>query len=216
MNVLCKLAKMTSRNEYMYEGATCKRCGVVMGGRFDGIGWDRPAEIYAGTYTGLCDKCMYEKDYTVKEYGCDAKLISVPPDCPSWRRNRKEFIAYSDCETCKGSSWVWKRSGAWGERYKAQCETCWRKYYDHPRRMFRRKYIEAERLNIVELMDMGFNAEAKTLGLKVKLVGTMLKNYSDDLESDVQFLTLREKYVKLYSELTNKLREFVDREYPEP
>lgn len=78
---------------------TCKACGKVLNA--DG---GHPAELYAGTYTGLCYGCERAGTYVVpdSELPDGARRVSWPPACPSWRRDRTEHWAYPDCEDCKG------------------------------------------------------------------------------------------------------------------
>lgn len=203
---------MTNRNAFMAVGATCKRCGVVMGGNFDGIGWDRPAEIYAGTATGLCDKCMRESDYVLETFEDGAKRVSVAPTCPSWRRDRTTHIAYDNCPECGGKGYT-RSSGTWGSS-NASCKTCYDRYVSYPKRKFRRLYLALERENIIDYIESEFNAEAKTLRLTCRLKRTMITKYKDEMENDVFFVNLRQKYVNMYDKLVSQLNDFVDKEYP--
>lgn len=77
----------------------CKACGKVLNA--DG---NHPAELYAGTFTGLCYSCERGGPYVVpgSELPDGARLVSHPPACPSWRRDRTEHWAYPDCEDCGG------------------------------------------------------------------------------------------------------------------
>jgi hypothetical protein len=106
----------------------CIRCGVKLNA--DG---GHPAEIYAGTYNGLCYPCTSAGPFIVCISELDgAQDVSWPPHCPSWRRSRETFFGYPDCETCKGAGAtrgyghhtpVWKR-----------CESCSSRYHGHPLR----------------------------------------------------------------------------------
>jgi len=109
----------------------CKRCGKPLNA--DG---GHPAELYAGTYTGLCTQCQNTGPYVVKEYGADgAQRISYPPHCPAWRRDREEFIAYPDCRECGGTGRIyvdrgWKHGGP----YYRPCDRCLDRFRGHPGR----------------------------------------------------------------------------------
>jgi hypothetical protein len=100
---------------------TCKACGKVLNA--DG---GHPAELYAGTYTGLCYGCERAGTYVVpdSELPDGARRISWPPACPSWRRDRTEHWAYPDCEDCKGKGarMRYGRNGQWTE-YCRPCMT---------------------------------------------------------------------------------------------
>jgi hypothetical protein len=98
---------------------TCKACGKVLNA--DG---GHPAELYAGTYTGLCYGCERGGPYVVpdSELPDGARRVSWPPACPSWRRDRTEHWAYPDCEDCKGQGarMRYGRNGQWTEG----CRSC--------------------------------------------------------------------------------------------
>jgi len=109
----------------MYPKHSCKKCGKPLNA--DG---NHPAELYTGTYTGLCYGCEKSSAYVVKEYRDGAKRISYPPHCPSWRRNREEFVAYDDCPDCggKGRKMISRTFGVGGS-YPINCEKCADRYY---------------------------------------------------------------------------------------
>lgn len=92
-------AAMDPQTGMFPKGWTCKRCGRELDDGTRG----RPAELYAGTYTGLCYPCTNEGPYVseIREDGC--QVWSYPPHCPSWRRDRETFYGYPDCDKCKGS-----------------------------------------------------------------------------------------------------------------
>jgi hypothetical protein len=94
---------MTDWNGFYPDGIKCTSCGAPLGGHKNGPGdYDHPGENYAGTATGLCDKCTMMSGFVVSTEWDGARHISYPPDCPSWRRDRTVQIAYADCETCQG------------------------------------------------------------------------------------------------------------------
>jgi hypothetical protein len=77
----------------------CKVCDVLLNA--DG---NHPAELYAGTFTGLCYRCERGPAYVVpdSELPDGARQVSHPPSCPSWRRDRTTHWAYPDCADCGG------------------------------------------------------------------------------------------------------------------
>ena len=121
----------------------CQRCGKPL--NTDG---GHPAELYAGTFTGLCYKCEREGPYVVKTYSADgAQRISYPPSCPSWRRDRVEHIAYPDCPQCKGTGRIYvDRPWRTGGGYHKSCDRlsacvpaqagCLERFSGHPGRMW--------------------------------------------------------------------------------
>ena len=114
----------------MYHQHNCKQCGKPLNA--DG---GHPAELYAGTYTGLCYHCQNEGPYVVKAYCDGAQRISCPPHCPSWRRDREEYTAYPDCPDCHGTGrhYVSRADGKGGSYYR-HCECCFERFYAHPGR----------------------------------------------------------------------------------
>lgn len=111
-----------------YPPHPCERCGQLLQG-FNG---NNPAELYAGTYTGLCNKCMREPVYVVGESDLDGvKLLSYPPACPSWSRERFLCWAYEDCPNCNGNGRhiVWSGSGG---QFSSHCKVCFDRYWGHP------------------------------------------------------------------------------------
>lgn len=95
-----------------------------------------PAELYAGTYNGLCYGCTKRGAYVAKVCALDgAREVSWPPHSPSWRRDREKHIAYADCETCGG---LGIELPAWRspEHAGKSCEPCWQRYLTHPVRVW--------------------------------------------------------------------------------
>lgn len=119
----------------------CSRCGKQLNG--DG---GHPAELYAGTYTGLCYGCERGSAFCTHIELMDmAEHWEFPPHCPSWRRDREYYTGYSDCTDCdgRGSKWI-SRPDPQGGSYRTYCETCFSRYHNHPirkRREKRRKRI---------------------------------------------------------------------------
>src|SRR5438128_1995499 len=69
----------------------CTNCGRLLNA--DG---GHPAELYLGTYTGLCDDCVRAGPFTVTRFG-DVAAVSHPPHAPSWRRNRESYLHWLGC-----------------------------------------------------------------------------------------------------------------------
>lgn len=108
----------------------CLGCGRQLNG--DG---GHPAELYAGTFNGLCYPCTSAGPYVVGVAVLDGlRKLSYPPSCPSWRRDREREYAYPDCPKCLGSGrYVWARSGR--GRQSAHCEDCFARWTHHPARL---------------------------------------------------------------------------------
>ena len=110
----------------------CKACGQPLCGPDTG----RPAELYAGTYTGLCYPCTNSGPVVLRVLGDGCQVWSHPPHCPSWRRARETFWHYPDCATCRqGMIWVYRPDGQGGS-YGRQCEPCMSRYGAHPLRQW--------------------------------------------------------------------------------
>lgn len=104
----------------MLPAQRCTKCGKPMNA--DG---NHPAELYAGTFTGLCYDCQSDPAYTVKTFETGAKLVSHPPHCPAWRRDREMFIAFDDCPECKGRGYKMNQRGfGSGGPYPEYCRLC--------------------------------------------------------------------------------------------
>jgi hypothetical protein len=82
----------------MFPPRPCRNCGKPLNA--DG---NHPAELYAGTFTGLCYGCERAAPYIQQRWADGAQLVSHPPSCPSWRRDRETFVGYPDCPTCAGA-----------------------------------------------------------------------------------------------------------------
>lgn len=105
----------------------CRDCGLPLND--NGM---QPAELYAGTYTGLCHKCESTGPRIVKIYNLDSALeVSYPPSCPSWRRDREDYTAYFDCNICEGKGRVVKSR----HRHKTFCMDCLNRFVNNPVRV---------------------------------------------------------------------------------
>lgn len=103
----------------MLPAAPCARCGRPLGES------GRPAELYAGTFTGLCYGCERTGPYPAGHLPDGAVRFSYPPHCPSWRRDREEFWAYPDCADCGGAGCHWQyRNSVMGGSYRTHCAPC--------------------------------------------------------------------------------------------
>lgn len=100
---------------------TCRVCSKVLNA--DG---GHPAELYAGTYTGLCYGCERGPAYVVpdSELPDGARLVSWPPSSPSWRRDRTTHWAYPDCEECDGMGAHVRSRSQWGGQWTESCRPC--------------------------------------------------------------------------------------------
>jgi len=114
----------------MFPDQKCLICGKQLNkdGRY-------PAELYAGTFTGLCYACTSSKAYRVAVFYDGAERWSYPPHCPSWRRARETYTAYPDCTECNGRGRiVISRANSRGGLYTEQCRTCSDRFRNEPKR----------------------------------------------------------------------------------
>lgn len=121
-----KLAFAGMNKNGFFEGLKCKKCNEPLQGERSG----HPAESYAGTYTGLCYECQNSSSYVIETYANGAKLWSHPPHCPSWRRDREEFVAFNDCQECHHGRIMISRSYGQGGSYPEYCRSCMKKHCD--------------------------------------------------------------------------------------
>ena len=104
----------------------CTKCGKPLNA--DG---DHPAELYAGSYTGLCYKCQHSSAYKIVDSpDGSCSQMSHPPHCPSWRRTRELYWWWHDCQNPKchqGAEGVY-RPDSQGGSYVIWCPTCQEAY----------------------------------------------------------------------------------------
>lgn len=104
----------------------CLRCGKTLNA--DG---NHPAELYGGTFNGLCYGCTKVGPYVAKVAVLDGcRVVSWPPHCPSWRRDREEHYAYEGCETCGGLGIEGRTR--WDGHGGQYCRPCLVRYSEHP------------------------------------------------------------------------------------
>ena len=141
----------------------CQRCGKPLNG--DG---NHPAELYAGTFTGLCYGCQNERPYVTKVYAADgAQRISYPPHCPSWRRDREEYTGYPDCPECGGKGRMYvDRSWRSGGGYHKSCERCLERFSGHPGR----KWASHRNTAIYQGAIALWNGQLRAIGLHGQLL----------------------------------------------
>lgn len=171
----------------------CKNCGKMLNA--DGY---HPAELYLGTYTGLCYDCEGKGPFIVDEYIDGAKRISYPPNSPAWSREREEYVAYADCPECKGKGMTRvSKSAPHGGSFRKFCKTCSQRFYLHPvrARFFERyrRWVEciyeiAEGLFIQSVIELGHDPD----------------NYTPQTLQNPQVQELALKYRGRYKELIAK------------
>ena len=134
-------------------GTTCLNCGKVLNA--DG---GHPAELYLGTYNGLCYPCTSAPAFLVQECEDGSQEWSHPPHCPSWRRNREIRYGYEGCETCGGKGSVRQfRPDSQGGSYTYQCPVCrTRKWPPPPLSIHNAPGGRAQREAAIYELEMGF------------------------------------------------------------
>lgn len=202
----------------------CKRCGVKLQGQGDG----RPAESYAGTYTGLCYKCEKAPVIVLHTYPLDGcKLKEYAPHSPSWRRDRESYHAYDDCPDCKGKGHnIISRSFAQGGSYPSYCTTCFNRFWDHPRRKSRSDEIEEQAGNELamcynelfckELVAHGYKGHYTT---KTKIGKRQMRTTSHPdgkkWYEDPDCKGIGEKWLAIYEQHRDAIRACIDNRYPD-
>lgn len=139
----------------------CKRCGKPLNA--DGF---HPAELYMGTYTGLCYACEKAPMYIESTAPDGGQRLSYPPTSPSHRRERETYIAYPDCPDCEGKGRFYiSRSLAQGRGYYRFCRTCTDRWSGHPfrkriQRLLEMLYMTAQRMYEKAVSEAGLNEES--------------------------------------------------------
>jgi hypothetical protein len=121
--------------------AFCTECGKQL----DADG-GHPAEMYLGTYNGLCYGCTSRGPYVARVAVLDGcQEVSWPPASPSYRRDRASHFGYPDCQACDGLGLVKPVYRGYDTGGKA-CEACLARYQGHPVRTWywdrRRRIME--------------------------------------------------------------------------
>ena len=115
---------LMDRHGMLPDDFACVSCARPLG--------TNPAELYAGTYNGLCYPCTSAGPYVTRSAVLDgAREVSWPPHSPSWRRDREKHIAYEGCEVCSGLGIV-PGTRSWGCSGGMSCDPCWQRYSGHP------------------------------------------------------------------------------------
>lgn len=166
----------------MYPQHNCKQCNNPLNPNDH-----RPAELYAGTYTGLCYSCQNLPAYVVTCYKIDnCLIISHSPNSPSHRRDRSEHHAFIDCFVCKGTGHLYvSRSYAVGGSYYRYCADCLDRYYNQPMRMSYTAEVKEITENKIQPYKLALDKQFR------KIVPTELKekNYSECNEADKKLFT---------------------------
>jgi hypothetical protein len=175
----------------MYPQHNCKQCGQVLNP--DG---HRPAELYAGTYTGICYACERSGPYVVEAHIDGAMLFSYPPHCPAWRRDRETYYTYLDCNECGGTGRHYvSRSAAYGGPYSRYCESCMQRFFEYPKRVKARRRLTcfwetANALCVQEARNLGLDQESSQYQ---ELVQQYLAKYRALVDKVIQFSDTRVK-----------------------
>jgi len=179
--------------EWMLPVHNCRQCGRPLNA--DG---GHPAELYAGTYTGLCYRCERSGERRIKVDPVDgAETWEFPPHCPSWRRAREQFVGFTGCGICEGKGRIWvSRADSRGGSYAVQCEECSGRYWGHPLRKWEaarwgtiRK--AAESLYRRELKRRGLLRQAKAGTIPAELCKEIQASYIARMDE------VRERFGKL-------------------
>ena len=115
-----------------YPPHNCRNCGLPLSGE----NGPRPAELYAGTYTGLCYKCQSIAKAVVHTSHLDGAMhISYRAQNYSGLGSRVCYVAYADCPVCNGNGRIkgeYNRNACcYSYRH---CMTCHHRYYEEPHR----------------------------------------------------------------------------------
>lgn len=197
-----------------YNGVTCRKCGKSLDGQGDG----HPAESYAGTYTGLCDKCTHAGGFVIRIAESDGcKQWSYPPHCPSWRRDRESYLAYDDCLTCKGTGRIYiSRSYPQGGPYYIQCKECSARYYDQPIRKARSEFATRAYTRIRALIESRYYADLRVIiGWRKSKKITARTKFDPTEDQTKRIEEAKKTHFEVYQTLTGKLDKIIDRKFPD-
>lgn len=110
----------------------CRNCNQPLSGE----NGPRPAELYAGSYTGLCYKCQQLDKAIVHTSTLDGALrVTYRAENYSGLGSRVSYVAYPDCPVCNGDGRI---KGAYSSsaccyRY-SRCQECWARFSAEPHR----------------------------------------------------------------------------------
>jgi hypothetical protein len=189
-------------SEFYYTGARCLRCSKLLNA--DG---GHPAEIYAGTYNGLCYGCTGSARYIVRVSLLDgARQVSWPPHCPSWRRDRESHTAYEGCETCGGLGIELPAYRGW-ENAGQYCRPCLERFSSHPVRVIAYGW----RTKVMQSADRAFQRRM-TLAAGLKLTASRRKQEAawDALDDEVR-TALRDEVKGRYLSLLARHEDRIER-----
>jgi hypothetical protein len=165
----------------------------------------RPAELYAGTYTGLCYDCEGAGPFVLSIYPLDgARAMSYPPSCPSWRRDRETYTAYEDCGTCKGSGVEGMTYANWST-HRNYCQACSTRFHGHPIRARRGDRGSA----LVKAADAVYQAELERIArltLPKKPRKKDLNAAKAAASRSPRFLAIRNEILARYERARERLR----------
>jgi hypothetical protein len=181
---LAAITKDMDPSTGMYpDGWRCTGCGAELNA--DG---GHPAELYAGTYTGLCCGCERKPYFVVagSELPDGGRQVSHPPHCPSWRRSREEYWSYENCAECGGAGMrMIHRHDACGGPYPMYCRTCMDRVMA-PRKANELQLLTdvAAALEMLELVELPADEERSAawrtlVGHLATLVPNVLKVWAD-------------------------------------
>lgn len=153
----------------------------------------RPAETYAGTFTGECYSCQGRGAFfTGVTFASGAQVWSHPPHCPAWRRDRETFTYWPGCEGqgCATGRVMKNSAGPFGGQHSAQCPACWAKHEAHPTTVEEYRAREARNVASRE-WERRVIAEAK------KRLAAVGKKFDAVPDTDLDFLRVRTEVLAL-------------------
>ncbi len=189
-------------SEGFYPQHNCRSCAKPLNA--DG---GHPAELYAGTYTGLCYACERIPRYTVTSYSDGAITWSYPPHAPSWRRDRETFTSYSDCPECHGQGFQMKYSASSWSTYSDPCQTCRDRFWTYPPRKARNDRVFGRDKAIRVIAEALYQKECAKIKHKAKRAGQTLT--AED------FAPVRTRWYAKFIRVRDHWQRIVAARYPE-
>ena len=186
----------------MYPPHPCRECGKQLNA--DG---GHPAELYAGTYTGLCYGCERKPVRIVQSYEDGAIRLSYAPHCPSWRREREEYQAYPNCPDCDGKGMkIIDRSFAHGGPYPAYCKPCSDRFWNYPPRKLRSDKLTRGLRHLYDAANALYNREVQRRWTVKELKDLVAQKYD--------FTPIAKPYWERYKAARSRWEQLIDRKYP--